>query len=118
KIDQDRLVDALRSLPLHSKLVVLSVAGLKDNVSTGAVYNNYSQLCKKLGIPELTTRRVSGLLNELSMLGIVSAETVSLGRQGRSKRPKLLIPLTTVKAVFSNDPVLFDLVKYVEDYVE
>jgi hypothetical protein len=51
------------------------------------------------------------------MLGIVSAETVSLGRQGRSKRPKLLIPLTTVKTVFSNDPVLFDLVKYVEDYV-
>ena len=117
KIDQDRLVDALKSLPLHSKLVVLSVASLKDNVSTGAVYNNYVQLCKRLNVPELTTRRVSGLLNELSMLGIVSAETVSLGRQGRSKRPKLLIPLTTVKTVFSNDPILFDLVKYVEDYV-
>lgn len=118
KIDQDRLVDALRSLPLHSKLVVLSVAGLKNNVSTGAVYYNYMQLCKKLGVPELTTRRVSGLLNELSMLGIVSAETISLGREGRSKRPKLLIPLTTVKAVFSNDPILFDLVKYVGDSVE
>jgi len=114
KIDQDRLSDALKSLPLHSKLVVLSVASLKESLSTGAVYTNYSSLCKKLNLSELTPRRVSGLLNELSMLGIISASTVSLGRQGRSKRPKLLIPFSAVKSVFSNDPILFDVLNTIE----
>jgi len=114
KIDQDRLSDALKSLPLHSKLVVLSVASLKESLSTGAVYTNYSSLCKKLNLSELTPRRVSGLLNELSMLGIISASTVSLGRQGRSKRPKLLIPFSAVKSVFSNDPILFDVLNMIE----
>jgi len=114
KIDQDRLCDALKSLPLHSKLIVLSVALLKDNLSTGAVYSNYSSFCNSLGITELTPRRVSGLLNELSMLGILSASTTSMGRQGRSKRPKLLIPFATIKVVFSGDPLLSDILNKVE----
>ncbi|MEM3403621.1 MAG: orc1/cdc6 family replication initiation protein [Nitrososphaeria archaeon] len=114
KIDQDRLSDALKSLPLHSKLVVLSVASLKESLSTGAVYTNYSLFCKRLNLSELTPRRISGLLNELSMLGIISASTVSLGRQGRSKRPKLLIPFSTIKTVFLNDPILFDVLNMIE----
>jgi len=114
KIDQDRLCDALKSLPLHSKLIVLSVALLKDSLSTGAVYSNYSSFCNSLGITELTPRRVSGLLNELSMLGILSASTTSMGRQGRSKRPKLLIPFATIKVVFSGDPLLSDILNKVE----
>ncbi|MGQ9781667.1 MAG: Cdc6/Cdc18 family protein [Nitrososphaeria archaeon] len=109
KIDQDRLCDALKSLPLHSKLVVLSVALLRENLSTGAVYSNYSSFCNSIGVAELTPRRVSSLLNELSMLGILSASTTSMGRQGRSKRPKLLIPFATIKTVFSSDPLLFDI---------
>ena len=114
KIDQDRLSDALKSLPLHSKLVVLSVALLKESLSTGAVYSKYSSFCNSLGIAELTPRRISGLLNELSMLGILSASTTSMGRQGRSKRPKLLIPFITVKAVLSNDPILFEILNKIQ----
>jgi len=114
KIDQDRLSDALKSLPLHSKIVVLSVASLKDLLSTGAVYDNYCVFCGKLGLSELTPRRVSGLLNELSMLGLLSADTTSKGRQGRSKRPKLLIPFSDIKLIFSNDPVLTDIMSKIK----
>jgi len=114
KIDQDRLSNALKSLPLHCKLVVLSVASLKDSLSTGAVYTSYCSFCNSLGLPELTPRRVSGLLNELSMLGILSASTTSMGRQGRSKRPRLLIPFSTIKSVLSNDPVLLEILNKIE----
>jgi len=114
KIDQDRLSDALKSLPLHSKLVVLSVSSLKNNLSTGAVYTSYCSFCNSLGISELTPRRVSGLLNELSMLGILSASTTSMGRQGRSKRPRLLIPFSTIKSILSNDPVLLEILNKIE----
>ena len=114
KIDQDRLSDALKSLPLHSKLVVLSVASLKDSLSTGAVYTGYCSCCNNLSVQELTPRRVSGLLNELSMLGILSAYTTSMGRQGRSKRPKLLIPYSTIKSVLSNDPILLEIINKIE----
>jgi cell division control protein 6 len=114
KIDQDRLSDALKSLPLHSKIIVLSVASIKDSLSTGAVYTSYCSYCNSLGVQELTPRRVSGLLNELSMLGILSAYTTSMGRQGRSKRPKLLIPYSTIKSVLSNDPILLEIINKIE----
>ena len=72
KIDQDRISDALKSLPLHAKLVLL--AAVKNhletgNKSSGSIYENYSSLCKVSGMEALTTRRVSGLVSELDTLG-------------------------------------------------
>jgi len=107
KIDQDRVSDALKTLPLHAKLVLLASmnpnAEDKTNASSGAVYERYTQLCNKSGLDALTTRRVSGLLTELDTLGLISAAVVNYGRYGRTKRITSQISMSTVQQALSND---------------
>jgi cell division control protein 6 len=105
-IERDRIYEAVRSLPLHAKLVLLSVAYFNEPVNTGKLYSKYLELCKKVGLPELTQRRVSGLLSELDLLGLISAPVISKGRFGRSKLVKLAIPITTIKNALYEEDVL------------
>jgi cell division control protein 6 len=109
KIDQDRMVDALTSLPIQQKLILITILDSGEGSSTGEIYTKYSNLCKKLGIEVLTQRRVSGLISELDMLGLVSASTVSKGRYGRTKKVKPLVGFDLVKEVYLNDPLLSQL---------
>jgi len=106
KIDQDRITEALRSLPFHAKLILLAIHLSRANASSGVVYQNYVNLCKQVGIEELTQRRVSSLMNELMMLGLVSSEVISFGRYGRTRRTQLAIPLKSVVEVFNEDHVV------------
>lgn len=107
KIDQDRMTDALKTLPLHAKLVlVAAIKGDATSSSSGDVYDRYCKLCTQSGLDPLTTRRVSGLLTELDTLGLVSATVVNYGRYGRTKRITPQIPLTTVQSVLGNDEAL------------
>jgi len=55
------------------------------NIATGDVYTTYKNLCNKLGITSLTQRRISDLLSELDMLGIINARVISKGRYGRTR---------------------------------
>ena len=109
KIDQDRISDALKSLPLHAKLVLLAI--VKNNLeagnkSTGSVYENYSRLCKAFGTEALTTRRVSGLITELDTLGLVSATLINSGRYGRTKKVIPQISPDVLRQVFQDDSSL------------
>jgi archaeal cell division control protein 6 len=110
KIDRDRISEALRTLPLHAKLVLLATiysAAAKDpRTSSGSVYEKYCELCKATSLEALTTRRVSGLLTELDTLGLVSASTVSYGRYGRTKRITPQVSLVTAQKSFSDDEML------------
>ncbi len=118
KIEEDRLLIVLRTLPLHSKLVLYSTYLLStiirssNGASTGDIYEVYAELCDHLKITSLTQRRVSGLINELDITGILNAKVVSLGRYGRTKRVKLGIPGKTLKLVCSEDEYLSDLIDY------
>ena len=109
KIDRDRTYDALNSLPLQAKIVLLSVLNFSSTISTGDVYDKYCNTCKKIGIEILTQRRISGLLSELDLLGLITGCVISQGRYGRSKRIHALISFQTVKEVFVEDPVLSPL---------
>jgi len=109
KIDRDRTYDALNSLPLQAKIVLLSVLYFDSTISTGDVYNKYCDTCKKIGIEILTHRRISGLLSELDLLGLITGSVISQGRYGRSKRIHALISFQTVKEVFVEDPVISPL---------
>lgn len=104
KIEQDRMVEALRSLPLHQKLLLLSVLRSGKVNSTGAVYEGYAGLCRKVAVEALTQRRVSGLLSELDLLGLVSASVVSSGRYGRTKKITASIPSQLARDIFHEDP--------------
>jgi len=80
-----------------------------STISTGDVYNKYCDTCKKIGIEILTHRRISGLLSELDLLGLITGSVISQGRYGRSKRIHALISFQTVKEVFVEDPVISPL---------
>ena len=64
RIEQDRVNDSLTSLPIHAKLVLLSILFTSNNKSTGEIYNEYSTLTNKCGMETLTQRRISTLINK------------------------------------------------------
>ena len=69
----------------------------------------YKNVCSKLGINPLTQRRISGLINELDIIGLLNAQVTSFGRYGRSKKIKLNIDEDIILKVFSMDERLSTL---------
>ncbi|MCX9083750.1 MAG: ORC1-type DNA replication protein [Candidatus Methanoperedens sp.] len=107
KIEVDRVVEVVRTLPSQSKLVLLSVVLLgfngDNNITTGEAYNIYKQMCRMIGIEILTQRRVTDLISELDMMGILNATVVSKGRYGRTKEISLSVPSESTKRVLFED---------------
>ncbi len=91
KMERERVEEALRSLPIQNKIILTAVSHFVGGASTGEIYIVYSNICKKLGLDPLTQRRVSGILSELDLLGLVQASVVSKGRKGRTKKVRLLV---------------------------
>ena len=113
KIELDRVVEVVRTLPTQSKLVLFAIITLENNgvrnINTGEVYNVYKQLCSQIDADVLTQRRVTDLISELDMLGIVNAVVVSKGRYGRTKEISLSVPEEETQAVLVSDSRLADL---------
>jgi cell division control protein 6 len=90
KLDKDRIIEIIRAQPKQSKLVMLSILLLhkkeKKTVQTGDVYELYERLTVKNGLKNLTQRRVSDLISELDVLGIINASVISRGRYGRTRK--------------------------------
>jgi len=70
--------------------VLFSIILLEKNgvhsINTGEVFSIYKRLCEEIDADVLTQRRVTDLISELDMLGIVNAVVVSKGRYGRTKK--------------------------------
>ena len=110
-IEHDRVVEALKNLTLHSKLVLLSVYNLnKSNATTGEIYDVYMEFCGELGSGLLSQRRLGTLVSELDALGLVNARVVSMGRYGRTKKIRLEVSRSLLKDVFGGDVRLAGLV--------
>lgn len=94
ELERDRISEIIKTLPFHSKLVLSSVIlGLENKkiLTTGEVYEIYKSLTKKLGVESVTQRRVSDILNELDMVGILTAKVVNRGRYGKTKEISLAV---------------------------
>jgi len=96
QLEADQMHPVLASLPSQQKLVLASILlnernGLR-NIQTGEVYAVYTQACRYVRQNPLTQRRVSGLISNLDMLGLITARTVSRGRYGRTKEINSCIP--------------------------
>lgn len=116
RIEHDRVSEALSNLPPHSKLVLCSVYLLgkaKINCATGDIYEIYCELCEQSGLVPLTQRRVSGLINELDVIGLLNARIVNMGRYGRTKKIRLGINRGLIREMFVGDERLGCLVDYV-----
>ena len=116
RIEHSRVVDALKNLTLHSKLVVMCLLHMgRENINratTGEIYEVYTELCGELGVFRLTQRRVSTLLNELDVIGLLNAQVLSMGRYGRTKKIHLEVSYNLVRDVFANDRRLSRIVEY------
>ena len=96
QIECDQITPVIKTLPPQQKLVLFAVLlnernGL-SNIATGEVYEIYRQACKHYGSNNLTQRRVTDLLSNLDMLGLINSKTVSRGRYGRSKEINSCMP--------------------------
>ncbi|MFA1609804.1 AAA family ATPase [Halobellus rubicundus] len=113
KIELDRVVEVVRTLPTQSKIVLFATILLEKNgvrnVNTGEVFNIYKRLCEEIDADVLTQRRVTDLISELDMLGIVNAVVVSKGRYGRTKEISLSVPIEETEAVLLSDSRLGDI---------
>jgi cell division control protein 6 len=103
KMEVDRVDEAIRSLPVQNKAILFAVSRFDGGTNTGELYIAYSNLCKKIGIETLTQRRVSGILGDLDLLGLVEASVVSKGRRGRTKKIRLLIGKESLERTLSED---------------
>jgi len=110
KIEVDRVIEVVKTLPTQSKLALCAVINLRNNgyknVTTGEVYNVYRQLCINVDMDILTQRRVTDLMSELDMLGIVNALVVSKGIYGRTKEIVLSVPVSSTQRVLFEDYIL------------
>jgi len=107
KMERDHIIEAVKTLPNQSKLLLYSMILLhnsgKRKFTTGEVYSVYKSLCKKIEMDVLTQRRISDLISELDMLGIINSILISKGRYGRTREIKLEIPVDAVKEVILDD---------------
>ncbi|MDR0335418.1 MAG: ORC1-type DNA replication protein [Methanomassiliicoccaceae archaeon] len=96
KIELDTTSEVIKTLTQQSKTVLMSIIYNtkrdKKLMTTGDVYSTYEELCNILNITPNTQRRITDLISELDMLGIVHARVKSFGRAGRTKEIELSIP--------------------------
>ena len=105
KMEVDRVDEAIRSLPVQNKAILYAVSRFDGGTNTGELYIAYTTLCRKMGIETLTQRRMSGILGDLDLLGLVEASVVSKGRRGRTKKIQLLIGKDSLEKTLAEDPM-------------
>jgi len=109
KMEEDKETTALNSYPLHEKLLILAV--MKANgTTTGEIYHSYKNLCKIVRQKELTQRRITQILSEIEMTGLISGKIIHQGMHGRTKKFSLTLQSDTIKKAFKEDLALEDLI--------
>ena len=109
KIEENKEEASLKSYPLHEKLVLLSIMKANGS-STGEIYSSYKNLCKTVGKDELTQRRVTQMLSEIELSGIISGRLIHQGIHGRTKKYKLTVSSEMIKKSFKNELTLQDII--------
>jgi len=109
KIEEDKETVALQSYPLHEKLIILAVMRAGGS-STGEIFTAYKELCKTVRQNELTQRRVTQILSEIELSGIISGRIIHQGIHGRTKKYKLTVSSDMIKQTFKTDLIFEDII--------
>lgn len=94
KMERDRVVDIVLAQPKQFQATLYSIlctAQGEEPISTGSIYNFYRKLCENTSLRPLTQRRISDIIAELDMFGIINAKVTSNGRYGRTREIKLAL---------------------------
>jgi cell division control protein 6 len=96
KIEKDKVYELVETQPKQHQLTLYAILNVceqhQERIFTGEVYDVYKDLCHKAGLRPLTQRRVSDIIGEFDMLGIIYARVISKGRYGRTREISLSIP--------------------------
>jgi cell division control protein 6 len=89
---------------------VLTNSGIRD-IFTGECFNTYVEIAKLLSMDALTQRRISDLISELDMLGLINTTVVSKGRYGRTKKIRLAVSEKQIGTIMDEDSRLAKVAK-------
>ncbi len=96
KIEKDRVFEVVRTQPKQFQAILYSILTIyikrRDVLYTGEIYELYKKICSRTNLRPLTQRRVSDILGEFDMLGIINAKLISKGRYGRTREISLAVP--------------------------
>ncbi len=121
KIELDRIIEVVRTLPTQSKLILFSMIlidkqskklGAAPAMTTGEVYEVYKEICKKTRYNCLTQRRTADLISELDMLGIITARVISKGRHGRTREIRMSSPSKDLSNVLQEEDMFKGLTNH------
>jgi cell division control protein 6 len=89
KIETDSMIECISTLPAQSKLILFSMLALEklghNTFTSGEVSRIYQDIAPSIDLDVLTHRRITDLISELNMLGVIDTRVVSRGRYGRTK---------------------------------
>ena len=108
KIEENKEVTSLQSYPLHEKILIIAVMKTSE-LSTGGIYTAYKTLCKTVRQQELTQRRVTQMLSEIELSGLITGRIIHQGIHGRTKKYKLTISPDMIKETFKDDLTFEDI---------
>jgi archaeal cell division control protein 6 len=110
KTERNRIIDIIKSQPKQFQMVTYSIikTSMKEKMNlisnkkqkiiepttTGAVYDYYNKLAKDLSLSNLSLRRVSDIIVELEILGLINFKIISKGRYGRTRYITIGLPKT------------------------
>ena len=108
RIEVDKESQQLDAFSLHEKLLVITIMK-SPNISTGDIYSAYKSLCKTTHQNELTQRRVTQMLSEIELSGLISGRMIHQGIHGNTKKFNLTISPELVKNTLKSEETLVDI---------
>jgi cell division control protein 6 len=104
EMEKDAVQEVIRTLPDQSKMVLMSCITAHENkknvsVITGDVYSVYKDICNSMYTVPLKEKRVTDLISELDMLGIIHARVKSFGRNGRTREIDINVNKDTIEFI-------------------
>ncbi len=85
RIEHNKIIDIIMTLPIQQQKVLEAITYLtkkKEEITSGLLYDVYQDLAKN---DKVSYRRIFDFINELELLGLISANTISRGRgKGRT----------------------------------
>jgi len=97
----------LNAFSLHEKLLVITIKK-SPIISTGDVYAAYKSLCKVIPHNTLTLRRVTQMLNEIELSGLITGKMTHQGIHGNTKKFNLTISPDLVKNTLKSDEIFVE----------
>jgi cell division control protein 6 len=84
RLESDKIVETVKTLPYHQRLTLYVIASNDSKeIGTNEIYEQYKAMCEESGTTPLSKARISSLISELDMLGLISAKKFNRGRYGR-----------------------------------